>query len=43
MLNISIRLYKDRDVRMVWDDAVAKWCVWTINVVEVLNGSDKEL
>lgn len=40
MTKISIRFYKNRQVRAVWDDENKKWWFSAIDVVGVLNGQD---
>ena len=37
---ISIRFYKDREVRAVWDDEAAKWWFSVLDVVGAINGQD---
>ena len=39
MNKISIRFFKDREVRAVWDDANAKWWFAVVDVVAVLSDS----
>jgi cell filamentation protein len=36
-LKISIRFFKDREVRAVWDDEHAKWWFSVVDVVGILN------
>lgn len=40
MQKVSIRFYKDREVRAVWDDENNKWWFSVIDIVGVLNGQD---
>lgn len=40
MSKLSIRFYKDREVRAVWDDENDKWWFSVIDVVGVLNEQD---
>lgn len=40
MLKVSIRFYKDREVRAVWDDENNKWWFSVIDIVGVLNEQD---
>ena len=40
MSRLSIRFYKDREVRAVWDDENDKWWFSVIDVVGVLNEQD---
>lgn len=40
MAKISIRFYKDREVRAVWDDENNKWWFSIIDIVGVLNEQD---
>ena len=40
MQKVSIRFYKDREVRAVWDDENDKWWFSVIDIVGVLNGQD---
>lgn len=40
MTKLSIRFYKDREVRAVWDDENSKWWFSVIDVVAVLNEQD---
>lgn len=40
MTKVSIRFYKDREVRAVWDDENNKWWFSVIDIVGVLNGQD---
>lgn len=40
MTKLSIRFYKDREVRAVWDDENSKWWFSVIDVVGVLNEQD---
>lgn len=40
MQKLSIRFYKDREVRAVWDDENNKWWFSVIDIVGVLNGQD---
>lgn len=40
MTKLSIRFYKDREVRAVWDDENSKWWFSAIDVVGVLNEQD---
>lgn len=34
---VSIRFYKDRQVRTVWDDGLAKWWFSVLDIVAILN------
>lgn len=38
MQKVSIRFYKDREVRAVWDDKNNKWWFSVVDIVGVLNG-----
>ena len=38
MQRVSIRFYKDREVRAVWDDENNKWWFSVVDIVGVLNG-----
>lgn len=38
MQKVSIRFYKDREVRAVWDDENNKWWFSVVDIVGVLNG-----
>lgn len=40
MTKISIRFYKDQEVRAVWDDENKKWWFSAIDIVGVLNGQN---
>ncbi len=40
MQKVSIRFYKDREVRAVWDDENNKWWFSVIDIVGVMNGQD---
>ena len=40
MQKVSIRFYKDREVRAVWDDENDKWWFSVIDIVGVLNAQD---
>lgn len=40
MQKVSIRFYKDREVRAVWDDENNKWWFSVIDIVGVLNAQD---
>ena len=37
---ISIRFYKDREVRAVWDDEQNKWWFSVLDIISVVNGQD---
>lgn len=36
-MKVSIRFFKDREVRAAWDDAAAKWYFSVLDVVGALN------
>ena len=40
MSKISIRFYKDHEVRAVWDDKAAKWYFSVLDVVGAINDQD---
>ena len=40
MSKISIRFYKDHEVRAVWDDASSKWYFSVLDVVGAINDQD---
>lgn len=40
MSKISIRFYKDHEVRAVWDDATSKWYFSVLDVVGAINDED---
>ena len=40
MSKMSIRFYKDREVRAVWDDETNKWWFSAVDVVAAINGED---
>ncbi len=37
---VSIRFYKDREVRAIWDDAQNKWWFSVLDIISVMNGQD---
>ncbi len=37
---VSIRFYKDRQVRAVWDDGLSKWWFSVLDIVAILNDED---
>ena len=37
---ISIRFYKDREVRAVWDEEQNKWWFSVLDIISVVNGQD---
>lgn len=37
---VSVRFYKDREVRAVWDDEEQKWWFSVLDLVGVLNEQD---
>jgi cell filamentation protein len=39
-MKISIRFYKDREVRAVWDEENAKWWFAAVDVAAILSESD---
>ncbi len=39
---ISIRFYKDREVRAVWDDEQNKWWFSVLDIISVVNGCRME-
>jgi cell filamentation protein len=39
-VKVSIRFYKDREVRVVWDEENAKWWFAAVDVAAVLSESD---
>ena len=40
MSKMSIRFYKDREVRAVWDDETNKWWFSAVDVVAAINEED---
>ena len=39
-VKISIRFYKDREVRAVWDEEQNKWWFSVLDIISVVNGQD---
>jgi prophage antirepressor-like protein len=39
-VKISIRFYKDREVRTVWDEENAKWWFAAVDIAAILSESD---
>lgn len=39
MNKISIRFFKDQEVRAVWEDAAGKWWFCAVDIVAILSGS----
>lgn len=42
MVKTSIRLFNDREVNVVWDDATTDWFFSFLDVVGVLNNAKNE-